>query len=96
MKSPRFVSLALVTVLSGCTQSGSLGSIPSTGGPASTPLSSATQSLIRSAAASSKIQHVVIIVQENRSVDNLFQFLRGANTQSYGLNSQGQDVPLQR
>ncbi|MFZ0031119.1 MAG: alkaline phosphatase family protein [Candidatus Cybelea sp.] len=95
MKSPRFISLTLMTVLSGCTQSGSLGSVPSTGGPASRPLSSATQSLIRSAAASSKIQHVVIIIQENRSVDNLFQFLPGANTQSYGLNSQGQDVPLQ-
>ena len=36
----------------------------------------------------------MIIVQENRSVDNLFQFLRGANTQSYGLNSQGQEVSL--
>jgi phospholipase C len=43
----------------------------------------------------SPIKHVVIIVQENRSVDNLFQFLRGANTQSYGLNSSGQEVPLQ-
>ncbi len=43
----------------------------------------------------SVIKHVVIIVQENRTVDNLFQFLRGANTQSYGLNSQGQKVTLQ-
>jgi phospholipase C len=42
------------------------------------------------------IQHVVIIVQENRSVDDLFQFLRGANTQSYGLNSQNQTVALHR
>ncbi|MBV8723729.1 MAG: hypothetical protein JO078_08110 [Candidatus Eremiobacteraeota bacterium] len=41
------------------------------------------------------IQHVVIIVQENRSVDNLFQFLPGASTQSYGLNSQNQRVQLQ-
>jgi phospholipase C len=41
------------------------------------------------------IQHVVIIVQENRTVDNLFQFLRGANTQSYGYNSTGQKVALQ-
>jgi phospholipase C len=43
----------------------------------------------------SKIQHVVIVIQENRTVDNLFQFLPGANTQSYGLNSLGQTVPLQ-
>ena len=88
MKSPGFIGLILITMLSGCAQSASVGSVPVATG--------AAQSLVRSAAPSSKIQHVVIIVQENRSVDNLFQFLRGANTQSYGLNSQGQEVPLQR
>jgi phospholipase C len=41
------------------------------------------------------IQNVVIIVQENRTVDDLFQFLPGANTQSFGLNSSGQTVQLQ-
>jgi phospholipase C len=43
---------------------------------------------------SSLIQHVVVIVQENRTVDNLFQFLPGANTASYGLNLYNQEVPL--
>ncbi|MBV8355231.1 MAG: hypothetical protein JO101_07925 [Candidatus Eremiobacteraeota bacterium] len=38
---------------------------------------------------------MIIIVQENRTVDDLFQFLPGANTQSYGLNSKGQEVQLQ-
>lgn len=42
----------------------------------------------------SPIQHVVIIVQENRSVDNLFQFLPGANTQSWGYNSKGEKIKL--
>jgi|HubBroStandDraft_4_1064222.scaffolds.fasta_scaffold00042_21 phospholipase C len=41
------------------------------------------------------IQHVVVIVQENRSFDNLFNGFPGANTQSYGMNSSGQQVPLQ-
>ncbi|HET6277111.1 MAG TPA: alkaline phosphatase family protein [Candidatus Cybelea sp.] len=41
-----------------------------------------------------KIEHVVIIIQENRSVDNLFPFVRGANTQRWGYNSQGQVIPL--
>jgi phospholipase C len=41
-----------------------------------------------------KIYHVVIIIQENRSVDNLFQFLPDANTRSYGYNSLGQKVNL--
>ncbi len=39
-----------------------------------------------------KIQHVVIIIQENRTVDNLFSFVRGANTQRWGYNSQGQVI----
>ncbi len=41
------------------------------------------------------IQHVVIIVQENRSFDNLFQGYPGADTQSWGLNSKGQKIELQ-
>jgi phospholipase C len=41
-----------------------------------------------------KISHVVIIVQENRSVDNLFQGLKGADTLSYGLNSAGHQITL--
>ncbi len=44
---------------------------------------------------SSKIQHVVIIVQENRSVDNLFHGLPGADTANYGYNSLDQQVALQ-
>ncbi len=43
---------------------------------------------------SSPITHVVIIVQENRTVDNLFQFLPGANTASTGLDSKGQSIHL--
>lgn len=39
------------------------------------------------------IQHIVIVVQENRTVDNLFQNLPGADTQSYGYMG-GQQVTL--
>ncbi len=42
-----------------------------------------------------KIKHVVIIVQENRSFDNLFQGFPGADTQSYGYASNGQQIALQ-
>jgi len=41
-----------------------------------------------------KIQHVVIVIQENRSFDNLFQGYPGADTQSYGYTSTGQKVSL--
>jgi phospholipase C len=44
---------------------------------------------------SGKISHVVVIVQENRSFDNLFQGFPNADTQSYGFTSTGQKVTLQ-
>ncbi len=46
------------------------------------------------AKASGKIQHVVIIVQENRSFDNLFQGFPGADTKPYGYDSSGQKIQL--
>ena len=42
-----------------------------------------------------KIKHVVIIMQENRGFDDLFQGYPGANTQSYGYDSNGHKVTLQ-
>jgi phospholipase C len=44
--------------------------------------------------ATGKIQHVVFIMQENRSFDNLFAGFPGADTVSSGLNSRGQTIPL--
>lgn len=49
---------------------------------------------------SPKIQHVVIIFQENRTPDNLFQDpvlkARGADIASSGVNSLGATIPLQQ
>src|ERR1700729_1551164 len=44
---------------------------------------------------SSKITHVVIIFQENRTTDDLFNGFPGADTARSGMNSKGQVVPLQ-
>ncbi|MBV9646305.1 MAG: hypothetical protein JO043_02455, partial [Candidatus Eremiobacteraeota bacterium] len=41
------------------------------------------------------IEHVVFIVQENRTIDNLFQGYPGADTVSSGLNSKGERIALQ-
>ena len=41
-----------------------------------------------------KIQHVVIIFQENRTPDNLFHGLPGADIASTGVDSRGRIVPL--
>jgi phospholipase C len=42
----------------------------------------------------SPIKHIVIIVQENRSFNDLFQGFPGAKTQSYGYESNGTKVTL--
>ncbi|MGA2761299.1 MAG: alkaline phosphatase family protein [Candidatus Cybelea sp.] len=42
-----------------------------------------------------KIQHVVIIVQENRSFNDLFYGFPGAYTASYGRDREGRKIPLQ-
>jgi phospholipase C len=39
-------------------------------------------------------KYVIVIVQENRSVDNLFQTQPGVDTQNYGIDSHGRRVPL--
>ena len=43
---------------------------------------------------SSPIQHVIIMMQENRSTDNLFHGLKGADTADYGINSKGKKIKL--
>lgn len=50
--------------------------------------------LAQSAARSSKIDHVVVIVQENRTTDNLFNGFPGADTVQSGENSKGRQVQL--
>ena len=46
-------------------------------------------------ASSGKIKHVVIIVQENRSFNNLFYGFPGAKTAKYGYDSSGKKIKLQ-
>ena len=42
-----------------------------------------------------KIKHVVIVVQENRSLNDLFYGFPGAKTAKYGYDSKNQKIPLQ-
>ncbi|HZV76730.1 MAG TPA: alkaline phosphatase family protein [Candidatus Babeliales bacterium] len=72
----------LLAMLAGCARAGTAGLPPSPVAPASL------------AGPASKIRHVVIIFQENRTPDNLFNGLPGADTVLSGLNSKGQSVPL--
>jgi phospholipase C len=76
-------ALALLTAITGCSGGSNFSAAP--------PLARAAPE----APASSKIRHVVIIVQENRTVDNMFDGLPGADTVGSGLNSHGKRVRLQ-
>ena len=50
---------------------------------------------LRVAPVAPKIRHVVFLIQENRSFDNLFHGFPGADTATSGLTSGGQQVTLQ-
>jgi len=70
-------------------------SLASCAGVATNPAASARGgAAARRANASNPIQHVVIVVQENRTTDNLFNGLPGADTVPSGKNSHGQNVTL--
>ena len=74
-------SACLVTAVTGC--NANLAFTPSPPVPASTV----------SPIAGSPIQHIVVIMQENRSFDNLFNGFPGADTVQSGMNG-GQSIPL--
>src|SRR5579862_1010384 len=84
-------SLAWVLLLAGCR--GSAGPvIPA--GPGATTGYALGEHVQRAASWSSKIQHVIIVVQENRTFDNLFNGYPGADTQSWGLDHNGKRITL--
>jgi phospholipase C len=72
-------AVLLFALMAGCGGSSS----PNSGTPAPGPTPAAT-----------KIKHVIVILQENRTVDNLFNGFPGADTVQSGM-SDGKSVPLQ-
>ncbi len=82
----RVVSAALAVALSGC----------SSGGSSILPYMQSGAVLQElGASGAGKIKHVVYIVQENRSFDNLFQGYPHADTVSSGQDSKGDTIQLQ-
>jgi phospholipase C len=84
--TPRLVAILVLFALAGCA-SGAQSPMPYMRGNA------ALQAL--DATGAGKITHIVYIVQENRSFDNLFQGYPGADTVSKGMKSNGQTITLQ-
>jgi phospholipase C len=77
------VAVGLVACSSG---NGTLSPVPSTAGNFAN---------LHRPASSSKIKHIVIIVQENRSFNNLFMGFPGAKTATYGYDTYGNQITLQ-
>ena len=76
--------LIYVVVLSSCSGGSAVGS----SGSGSNSTSTTTTG-------SPRIQHVVIIFQENRTPDNLFHGLPNADIANTGVNSSGQMIVMQ-
>lgn len=81
MKRHQVVLTLAACLIAGCAQ------------PFSAPSQGLSGTLLPQAS-QAKIRHVVIIIQENRSVDDLFNGLPGADTVRSGKNSQGKTVKL--
>ncbi|HEY1655578.1 MAG TPA: alpha/beta fold hydrolase, partial [Candidatus Tumulicola sp.] len=71
-----------------------IGSAGCASAPSALPPGRAAATVATRAAAAGKIDHVIIVVQENRSFDNLFQGYPGADTVSRGRDSSGKSIRL--
>ncbi|MGB6412160.1 MAG: alkaline phosphatase family protein [Candidatus Cybelea sp.] len=73
-----------------------LGACGGRAGPALPALPSLSDPLLQSHrdASGGKIKHIVIVVQENRSFNNLFYGFPGAHTVSYGYDTHGKRIEL--
>ncbi len=103
MRKPHLLLGVLVVALSGCAQSPSAktSSGALTPAVAQTVSPSLSPALLRGSLkpellGHGKIQHIIVIVQENRTVDNLFNGFPGADTAQTGRDSRGKLVTLQQ
>jgi phospholipase C len=91
LEAPALAALAFTaSVAGGCAASRSGPALP-----ASLQLPQFAQRRHAGPSLGSPIRHVVIIVQENRSFDDLWQGYPGADTQAYGYDHKGKKIVLQ-
>jgi phospholipase C len=88
-----FASVAVLTIFAGCRGATDGSATPPVG-----PLvnrASADKSPIHQAQPIDKIKHIVVVIQENRSFNDLFYGFPGAKTVTYGLDSKNEKITLQ-
>ncbi|MBV8432825.1 MAG: hypothetical protein JO029_00930, partial [Candidatus Eremiobacteraeota bacterium] len=88
----RFVAFTAVVLLAGCTTNSGL--VPNSTAGTGQAAPDRTGLTAISSLGSQKIKHVIIVVQENRTLDNLFHGYPGADTVSTGVTHTGAVVPL--
>lgn len=95
----RIVAALLTAGLASCSGSASAPTLPAAStvqqSHQSQPLIGASQNDVGESLPS-PIKHVVIIIQENRTPDYLFQGLPGADISKYAIDSHGDRVPLRQ
>lgn len=87
-------STAMIVLLAACGGGGSSSFAPAggtSGGNSGGPAGSQTP--VQSQAGG-KITHVIIVIQENRTFDNMFNGYPGSDTVTQGLDHNGNEVPL--
>jgi phospholipase C len=89
------VGLLTIALLAGCAGGRSPSSVLPTGYISAASIERAVSGPIVPSIRSKKIKHIVFIVQENRSFDNMFYGYPGAETRTYGYDSTGKKIMLQ-
>ncbi len=87
----------LAVVIAACGGGGGGAIAPPGGGgghPSPTPSGSPSPSPSPTVSPGAKIQHIVVVIQENRTVDNLFNGFPGADTVRTGFKHDGTQVQL--
>jgi phospholipase C len=96
MMTRRALGVLAAALLGGCIQPPAGQTVPAgEAAPIAPPSVQAGPAVQRALLGNGKIQHVVIVIQENRTVDDLFNGLPGADTVTYGRNSAGERIDLQ-
>src|SRR5579871_2783703 len=89
-----FVRPIRIDVLRLCAAAGFAVALASCGGNAAMAPAALQPNATVHSSSNGKINHIVIVVQENRSFNNLFYGFPGARTATYGYTSTGQKVTL--